>query len=160
MGGRPAEHEISVITRATREKKLDKSNPQTAESVRSQQLARIKAEDVALLKTLVERATPPKPGVEDKERLALKAAVAHGLERVNVKRGHAILADALNAALGSVGSKEIEARSDAGRRRRAVPRKREREPADGRVRHQRRREDRGMGSGLRKCDQRQICANC
>jgi hypothetical protein len=57
---------------------------------------------------LVERATPPTPGVEDKERLALKAAVAHGFERVSVKRGHAILADALNAALGSVDLKRLK----------------------------------------------------
>jgi hypothetical protein len=107
-GRAPSRAEISVITRTTREKKFDKSNPQTAESVRAQQLARIKAADVALLKTLVERATPPKAGVEDKQRLALKAAVAHGFERVSVKRGHAILADALNAALGSVDLKRLK----------------------------------------------------
>ena len=101
-GRSPSSSEIGVITRETREKKFDKRNPQTAETVRASQLARIKAEDLSMLKTLVETATPPKPGLEDKERIALKAAIAHGFERASVKKAHAILADALNAALGSI----------------------------------------------------------
>ena len=58
-GRAPSSAEIGVITRETREKKLDKSNPQTAEKVRASQLARIKSEDVIALKKLVETATPP-----------------------------------------------------------------------------------------------------
>ena len=107
-GRAPSSAEIGVITRETREKKLDKSNPQTAEKVRASQLARIKSEDVLALKKLVETATPPAAGAPEKERTALKAAIAHGFERASVKKAHAILADALNAALGSVDLKRLK----------------------------------------------------
>jgi hypothetical protein len=99
-GRAPSSAEIGVITRATREKKLDKSNPQTAEKVRAAQLARIKAEDMISLRKLVDAATPPKSGGPEEEKLT--AAIAHGFDRASVKKAHAILADALNAALGSV----------------------------------------------------------
>ena len=106
-GRAPSSSEIGVITRSTREEKLDKSNPQTAEKVRASQLARIKSEDLNALKTLVETAAPT-VAAPDKERLALKAAIAHGFERASVKKAHAILADALNAALGSVDLKRMK----------------------------------------------------
>ena len=106
-GRAPSSSEIGVITRSTREEKLDKSNPQTAEKVRASQLARIKSEDLNALKTLVETAAPA-VAAPDKERLALKAAIAHGFERASVKKAHAILADALNMALGSVDLKRMK----------------------------------------------------
>jgi conjugative relaxase-like TrwC/TraI family protein len=107
-GRAPSSAEIGVITRETREKKLDKSNPQTAEKVRAAQLARIKADDLISLRKLVDTAPPPKSGGPEKEKAALTAAIAHGFERASVKKAHAILADALNAALGSVDLKRLK----------------------------------------------------
>ena len=53
---------------------------------------------------------------EEKEGPALQAAIAHGFERASVQKAHAILADALNCALGSVDLKRLKARVDRSRR--------------------------------------------
>jgi conjugative relaxase-like TrwC/TraI family protein len=102
LGRAPTRAEISVITRNTRDKKFDKSNPQTAAKVRAKQLARLKPEEVSLLNELAASARPIAPSGDDNSTPALEAAIAHGFERASVRKGHAILADALNASLGSV----------------------------------------------------------
>ena len=56
-GRPPSRAEISVITRETREKKFDNSNRSATKSTQIS-WRRIKAEHVALLKTLVDGATP------------------------------------------------------------------------------------------------------
>ena len=107
-GRAPSRAEISVITRRTRDAKFDKKNPQTSEKVRAKQLERIKPEQVALLKTLVERAMTSKPELEGKERQALETAISQSFERASVKKGHELLADALNASLGNVDLQKLK----------------------------------------------------
>jgi hypothetical protein len=100
-GRYPNSAEIGVITRETRSKKLDKSDPRTAQQVRDSQRARLRPHQLSALKKLSESAIPRERGSR-KEKEALVAAVSHGFERASVKEAHAILADALNTALGSV----------------------------------------------------------
>ena len=111
-GRAPTRGEISEITRATRDKKFDKSDPQTAAKVKAKQLARLKPEQMALLNRLAESARQVSTldkGQEDREKPALEAAIAHGFERASVKRAHTILADALNADLGSLDLERLKA---------------------------------------------------
>ena len=107
-GRLPTRGEISKITRESRQPKIGKKKPPTAEKIRAKQLARLKPEQVDLLKGLVERAAPQSVPVEVKEIDALQAAIAHGFERKSVQKSHAILADALNAGLGSLDLQKLK----------------------------------------------------
>jgi conjugative relaxase-like TrwC/TraI family protein len=106
-GRHPSTAEIGVITRETRSKKLDKSDPRTVQQVRDSQRARLRSDQLSALKKLSESAIPRDRGSR-KEKESLVVAVSHGFERASVKKAHAILADALNAALGAADLEQLK----------------------------------------------------
>jgi hypothetical protein len=106
-GRYPNSAEIGVITRETRAKKLDKTDPRTVQQVRDSQRPRLRPDQLSALKKLSESALPSERGSR-KEKEALVSAVSHGFERASVKKAHAILADALNAALGAVDLEQLK----------------------------------------------------
>ena len=110
-GRAPSAAEVAVISRRTRSEKMAEiSTP----AVRATQLAQVSADELQHLRSITAAArlrssTMTKRqenalslGEMTNEQIALKHAVAHRFERASVLQGHDILAEALNAGLGTV----------------------------------------------------------
>lgn len=117
-GYEPNPSEISAITRETRSAKLTEiSTPE----VRKLQLCQLTPEEIRSLEQIkqaaIERAAAKNvPMAVGQEKSYLSRAVEHLFERNSVRRGHQILAEALNVGMGRVDLDELQKKLlDSGR---------------------------------------------
>ena len=121
-GRAPSAAEIGVITRQTRSEKMPEiSTP----AVRAAQAAQLTTTEHRELQGVTAAARQRGPvllgqnGVDEqkeqtREQAALDAAVAHRFERASVLKGHEVLAEALNAALGRLDLQKLKGEVRAG----------------------------------------------